>query len=330
MASSCGRHRAFTLIELLVVIAIIAVLVAMLLPAVQQAREAARQTQCKNHLKQIGVALHSYHEVFGAFPIGARAGQGTTDSSRWSTGVNWRASILPQLDQGPLFNRLNFDSGSFSGYSANPASGGNQALVGLAITPYLCPSSRVDPFINTTSPLYDNAARLQVMHYVGIAGAYPDPAGRAAECNSGNYGPACNNGILRPANRALLRDVTDGTSNTIVIAEQSGLVGLSAISANYGGGWNGLSKPYAADAGTLGAYFYAGITTVRWAPNSRTGAANSSAEPYQTNTVLNSFHTGGVQILLADGSARFLSDSVDLTTLLRASSMHDSQLLGDF
>ncbi|MES2788473.1 MAG: DUF1559 domain-containing protein [Planctomycetota bacterium] len=330
MTSSGPRSRAFTLIELLVVIAIIAVLIALLLPAVQQAREAARRAQCKNHLKQIGLALHNYHEVFNTFPIGARAGSGSTDSDRWSKGVNWRAAILPQLDQGPLFNQLNLVGGSLSGYSGDQANGGNQVLVRLAIAPYLCPSSSVDSFLNTTSPLYDNAARLQVMHYVGIAGAYPDPAGRASECNPGNYGPACNNGMMRPANPARLRDVTDGSSNTIIVSEQSGVVGSNAISANYGGGWNGVSQVYPANAGTLGAYFYSGLTTVRWAPNARTGTANSSAQPYETNTILNSFHTGGIHALLADGSTRFVSENVDLTTLLRACAMNDSLVLGEF
>ncbi len=329
------RHRGFTLIELLVVIAIIAILIALLLPAVQQAREAARRTQCKNNFKQIGLAIHNYHDVFNSFPIGARAGQesaSATEVTRWTQGINWRASVLPYLDQTPLFNQLNFIGGSFSGYSGAPVSGGNQVLGKLVLSAFLCPSSTADPFITTAPPLpqYDNPGGLLAMHYVGIAGAYPDPAGRASECNSGNYGPACNNGILRPFKRSLLRDVIDGTSNAAVVAEQSGAVSNVVISSNYGGGWNGLSRAYGADFGTLGPYFYAGITTVRWAPNAKTGTSGSSSQPYETNTILNSYHVGGIHALLADGSVRFLSDNINLPTLFGLCAMNDGLTIGDF
>ena len=99
------RHRGFTLIELLVVIAIIAVLIALLLPAVQQAREAARRTQCKNNLKQIGIALHSYHDTFGGFPPGYVVGAAPANA-----GYAWSAMILPNMDQAVLYNALNFSS----------------------------------------------------------------------------------------------------------------------------------------------------------------------------------------------------------------------------
>src|SRR5579859_1475499 len=96
-------RRAFTLIEVLVVIAIIAVLVDLLLPAVQQAREAARRSQCKNNLKQYGLALHNYHEAYKMFPPGG-------DAQSWgnSNWLNWQAKILPFIDQGPLYNQINF------------------------------------------------------------------------------------------------------------------------------------------------------------------------------------------------------------------------------
>src|SRR4051812_34956396 len=97
------RRRGFTLIELLVVIAIIAVLIALLLPAVQQAREAARRTQCKNNLKQIGLALHNYHDTYDQFPLGVL------------NKLNWRVSVLPMLDQAPAYNQLSFVTGTFDG-----------------------------------------------------------------------------------------------------------------------------------------------------------------------------------------------------------------------
>src|SRR6516165_918939 len=96
------KHRGFTLIELLVVIAIIAILIALLLPAVQQAREAARRTQCKNNLKQMGIALHSYHETANTFPMGMSGWPGTQFGELWG----WGTMILPYLDQGTLYNGI--------------------------------------------------------------------------------------------------------------------------------------------------------------------------------------------------------------------------------
>lgn len=332
------RRSGFTLIELLVVIAIIAVLIALLLPAVQQAREAARRSQCKNNLKQIGLAMHNYHETFNCFPLGARAGAttnsgGAADTDRWAGGVNWRVPILPYIDQAPVFNKLNFELGSwFSGYASRTANNGNAILIGLTMPVYMCPSSNVDPFINTASPQYDNPGRLLAMHYVGIAGAYDDPANRgSAACNTGNYGIVCANGVMRPSQLTKMSNVIDGSSNTIVVSEQSGMVGNFAISANYGGGWNGVSQTYAASSMTnLTTYFYAGITTVRFAPNTKTTTSTASDHPYMTNTILNSLHTGGIHTLMGDGAVRFVSDNVNMVTFRGACSMDDGQVLGEF
>ncbi|MDB5340510.1 MAG: hypothetical protein JWN70_6129 [Planctomycetaceae bacterium] len=328
-----GRRRtAFTLIELLVVIAIIAVLIALLLPAVQQAREAARRSQCKNNLKQFGLAFHNYHETFGTFPIGARTAVHSNYVERWAWGVNWRIPVMPYLDQAPLFNKFNFASSSFSGYGPQPPTNGNQILVGLTVPGYLCPSSNVDPFINTTSPQYDNPGKMLASHYVGIAGSTPDPGGRTGTCNGGNYGIVCGNGVLRPSEVTRIRDLIDGSSNTIMASEQSGVVGANAISANYGGGWVGVSHPVPASQITsaIGDYFFAGLTVVRFAPNSKTTVANSSDQPYMTNTILNSFHVGGVHALMGDGSVRFISDNINMPTLLAVCSMNDGVVSGEF
>src|SRR4051794_21890252 len=121
------RRRGFTLIELLVVIAIIAVLIALLLPAVQAAREAARRAQCVNNLKQIGLALHNYHDTVGSFPPG-----GQSAPSYAGTWFNWLTSILPQIEQMPLYNATNF---SRQIYQAE-----NTTVSLTMITAYLCPS----------------------------------------------------------------------------------------------------------------------------------------------------------------------------------------------
>ena len=170
------KHRiGFTLVELLVVITIIAVLIALLLPAVQAAREASRRMQCGNHCKQIGLALHNYHNTFSTFPIGSRSG-GVASKSRVAYGTNWRTSILAFLEQQPLVDRLNFETGSFCGSSENPFNGGNEVLKRLSVPIYKCPSSTLTPFGEEPSAKNPNGA---LMHdYVGVSGAYPDPAGR--------------------------------------------------------------------------------------------------------------------------------------------------------
>src|SRR5437879_4300140 len=129
------RRKGFTLIELLVVIAIIAVLVALLLPAVQQAREAARRSQCKNQLKQLGLAIHNYHESFNCLPPGNTAAINTSGGfSRWG-GVSVHTMILPNIDQAPLYNQYNFNMcGSYEG--TNSAATLRQARVPI----YRCPS----------------------------------------------------------------------------------------------------------------------------------------------------------------------------------------------
>src|SRR3954468_16866342 len=124
------RKKGFTLIELLVVIAIIAVLIALLLPAVQQAREAARRTQCKNNLKQLGLALHNYHDTFGVFPMGYH----------WPLGTGWSYHLLPHLDQAPLYN--SFTVGTPTAPAASIwRSGAPQAALGVPLAVFRCPSS---------------------------------------------------------------------------------------------------------------------------------------------------------------------------------------------
>lgn len=326
------KRSAFTLIELLVVIAIIAILIALLLPAVQQAREAARRTQCRNNLKQMGLAFHNYHDTFNRFPIGARFGPG---GCPLCYGTNWRTPLLPYLDNGPLFNKLNFVGGSFSSFSSFPLSGGNEILANLSLPYYLCPSSSNDPFIDTPDAS-NNAPRSMMAHYVGIAGAADDPAGRTTVCKSVLHGTVCSNGVLAPNQSFGLRDIADGSSNTIMVGEQSGRIGTAVVAANYVGSWGGVGgDPGGSSMQTVpnlasGAnYFMTGLTTVRWEINAKSTVAGSSELCYRTNTVLNSFHTGGIHCLFGDGSVRFISDSVNMTMFKVACSKDDTMVLGE-
>ena len=325
-------RRAFTLIELLVVIAIIAILIALLLPAVQQAREAARRTQCKSNLKQLGLALHNYHDQANTFPIGAQP----------ANKPNWRYSILPQIDQAPLFNQLVIGTqGWQSGCNSTSAYGQqyynqNRILVGLAVPVFECPSSPL--LTNDPSGSMCNYDQQQLHDYVGISGAFPDPsipARGAGTCSSAStYGVYCNNGVLVPGRNYRMRDLVDGTSNIIVIAEQSGVVANTDRRSNYHGGWRGWSGSGDVTASTA-AQHVSGVTTVAFAINAKTPQSGGSTvpasnAPYSGNTVINSYHSGGIHVLMGDGPVRFVSENIDFTNLLRLCVRDDSQVVGEF
>ncbi len=312
-------RRAFTLIELLVVIAIIAILIALLLPAVQQAREAARRTQCRNNMKQLGLALANYESTYTTYPIGMQSSY---------TRPNWRIGVLPYMDQAPLFNSLSFDL-SFSG---NVAAGTNNdtALTGRSIPGMKCPSSTTLP--NPTD--FANARANFCADYVGIMGATPDPAGRTTVGSNSNYGGIyMSNGMLLGNDVTRVRDATDGTSNTIMVAEQSGLVGTADLRSRYYGGWTGMTfagkisntVPNGADSWSTG------TTAVRYAPNLKSCSGLGGCDnPYDANTMLNSFHTGGIHALMGDGTVRFISDNTDFVTLTKLCVRDDNLVVGEF
>jgi prepilin-type N-terminal cleavage/methylation domain-containing protein len=276
--------RGFTLIELLVVIAIIAVLVALLLPAVQQAREAARRTQCRNNLKQLGLALHNYHDNFNVFPPSTTS---ILDFGVWSGTPtdyhlhSWPSRILPYIDSNPHYNRINFDLSAL-----HPA---NLPVASIQVSVYRCPSytgatvSR-DSLYTRFSPNYANR------NYVALGGTdigrlWQDP-----------------DGVICPLNSARMRDITDGSSNTYVLAEtreQNASVwfdgGVAAIAARR---YDDANAPtYAGPELPLNyrPYFVANGSGIdaEWGPSSQ--------------------HTGGVHHLLGDGGVRFLSQNIATT-----------------
>ena len=229
-------NRGFTLIELLVVIAIIAILIALLLPAVQQAREAARRTQCKNNLKQVGLAFHNYHDTQNCFPINYAwrtiPGGGGGGPAIANTGKSWLQMILPYIEQANLYNQIDFGAGLVG---TTPAVLQNQTVANTVLAAYLCPSdnennngrigNRSD--VNVTPP-----GTWAVTNYKACAGSnwawgiaawnpVSSPSGKNAGSTNGlNAG----NGILcsNQANTngpTRMRDLTDGTSNTVVIGE---------------------------------------------------------------------------------------------------------------
>ncbi|QDT52851.1 Type II secretion system protein G precursor [Caulifigura coniformis] len=332
------RRSAFTLIELLVVIAIIAILIALLLPAVQQAREAARRTQCKNNMKQIGLALHNYHDTYRTFPIGTIAPRNKP---------NWRVSVLPYLEQGAVYNSLDFAGlNNIGGFASRNAAGtfgygtgANSILKGFKVPAFNCPSGILGATANSTPPPMNNADLGQTMDYVGVMGATPDPAGRTTGTCSvqlGYGGIFCNNGMLMPNIPFHIGMCTDGTTNTLLVAEQSAPVAGMDIRNNYFGGWAGYTSGNATttyrDPVTLSASsqaFGTGTTTVRYRINSQTVSTGSDSS-YDANTILNSQHVGGIHGLLSDGSVRFIADIMDFGTTLRLSARDDGTPVGEF
>lgn len=327
--------RGFTLIELLVVIAIIAILIALLLPAVQQAREAARRSSCKNNLKQIGLALHNYHERYELFPVGAIGGPGWAPS--------WWAMILPDIEQGNLFERLQFQ-GAHHGWAGNHGHSGGQAnngtvINGVSIPVMLCPSSPLEPFGTGTS---GGGTRSIWPQYVGIMGAanggsFVNNPGRNVTCcncceTNAYNGVQASGGVLIKTKAIRIRDITDGTTNTMVVSECGDFVANVATPTrkttqinNIHGFMMGGSQ-HSVNGNSRGF----NLTTVRYPPNGGFLGTPGVARNYGPNNGIFGPHPGGVQCLMGDGRVIFISDNINMDTLRRLCTRDDGQVLGEF
>ncbi len=323
-------RRAFTLIELLVAISIIALLIALLLPAVMQAREAARRTQCRNNLKQIGLALHNYHASHESFPIGARSQNGF--------GPSFWVAVLPALDQGNLYQKFDHNSVQ-NGLPVFPWAINGSLLDGVIIAAMRCPSSPLD----ATHPM--GISRHMQPSYAGISGASNEdgfPAHRVSFCCapiSPPDGILSADGILISNSNIKARDISDGISNTILVGETSNFVlDNNGNKQNVGGAFPYSWITGTPAAGTPPAYepnnlsypaASYNITTIRYSPNSnydQPGIRNN----HGPNNPLSSAHEGGVMVLLADGSARFISENINLTTLKQLAVRDDGQTINEF
>ena len=254
MRSRSKSLRGFTAVELLVVVAIVAILIALLLPAVQQSREAARRSQCKNNMKQIGLSMHNYHDTFNTFPPGWIAKNWKPDTGAC---FGWGTSILPYMDQAPLFNRLDFN---------RPPEVGELTQEQLPV--YRCPSD-IFPGINAVR------GKFATSNYAGNYGnkILPGSVDAAKDATGLFY---CNSNIR-------LRDVEDGLSSTVMVSERANSSAAAiwvGVRSNQNGGDN-------------------------VSPLSERARINSIIGAFSSN------HVGGVQVLISDGSVRFVSEQID-------------------
>lgn len=309
------RRCGFTLIELLVVIAIIAVLIALLLPAVQQAREAARRVQCKNHLKQIGLALHNYHDVHRVFPKGGYGGSLNVNSppSPHRT-LSWGAAILPQLEQGALFDAIDPDR-----WYVDPV---NHPAGQTRVSVYSCPSN---PNGDSPKPNGDEPTSTILFARNDYGGNYGErgirchPAFNCRNDYGASSGSASYRGMfpLLSAPSVGIADVTDGTTNTILVGEApDALHGI----------WIGHKNVFDQCAPINTRY----STTTAW-PSCRVPANHANVGKIcDFGQEFHSYHTGGAQFLLVDGSVRFVADSTEHTILAALLSRSGGEAISAF
>jgi prepilin-type N-terminal cleavage/methylation domain-containing protein len=346
-------RRGFTLIELLVVIAIIAILIALLVPAVQKVREAAARTQCQNSLKQIGVAMHAYHEVHRVFP------PGKPRNSYY--GASWATCILPYIEEEAIFRQLDLTQ-SFATAGPWTTVPNWKVLQGFACRTFICPSSTL-PVLRETDPGDNGPGNFQQTgNYVGIMGATTsstnpaDPSGgnRTTNCSGGSPvqcntlgGYLASNGVIYPGSQIRATDITDGLSNTMMVGEQSDWgsdpgVAPGSCNANtqvdlrgpvYYGIWARSEQdvPPTTTATAYCGYSSVSEMTVRWpiGTKSRQSFGDGMGPWGGYNRPIQSAHDGGADVLRCDGSVHFMLNETAWTVVMWMAIRDDGQSFQD-
>ncbi len=323
------RRRGFTLIELLVVIAIIAVLIALLLPAVQSAREAARRAQCVNNLKQLGLAMHNYHDAVGSFPPGSMVNFGW-GGPWWS----WAVFILPQIEQGPLYNAINFSLNDGANMSLE-----HSTVYRSIVSAYVCPTDDSNRLFDdrkwTTILDLGTSYASGPLNYIASWGDQrtgnplldiysSEPPGRTWGCNNtftGMFGD-CSSGAV-----TTMASCTDGTSNTLLLGENSPHYNGQLTWVNGHGAYGGTIVP------------------LNWLTNLKDGETDKTdgtvcSTAYITaidathcfrnqvyNFAFKSKHPGGGNFAMADGSVRFLKQTINPRTYTALSTRNRGEVV---
>jgi prepilin-type N-terminal cleavage/methylation domain-containing protein/prepilin-type processing-associated H-X9-DG protein len=338
------KRSAFTLIELLVVIAIIAVLVALLLPAVQQAREAARRSQCKNNLHQLGLAFHNYHEALNTFPYSYMI-----DANPKNFNVNnWAIQILPYLDQSPLYNLFNSSVPAFSNASAvgfNQAiANQNLVVVNTTLPVFNCPSvpsgSLTNPGVLPANALAGGLPPTNLLYTTakgdyscttGVRGNFANAAYAGFPGGAGSQRDGVlTNALITATNNQKIAAITDGTSNTFMLGERTGGgavfhgrrlfdAGPDALTLLNGGGWGDGWNGEVWFRGSL----YDGTNPSDGGPCA-INCTNARGDGFH------GFHDGGCHFLMADGSVRFINASINGFTFASLITKGKGETLGEF
>lgn len=346
MAGRTRLKRGFTLIELLVVIAIIAVLIALLLPAVQQAREAARKTQCKNNLKQMGLALMNYESTHKVFPPARLDLSGLSYVPGGFYQSSWTTMSLPYFDQAPLYQNFNFNL-----TWSDPS---NLGVTTTKLSVFMCPSAPptrnvpgptvkdgVGNFYPTATPYgfcdYGSMNAVRACYF--LSNGLPVPSMTIAT-NTATPASASKyewDGGLKKGAATPISAITDGTSNTMMCVEDAGRPGIqilataTAATTKDGWGWADIQAGYSLDGTTPDGLITGKSTcTIPSGPCSLT----TTVAPYGINMTNDSemyaFHVGGAHVLMCDGSVRFLSSNISAATLGAIATRNNGDIPGEF
>ena len=319
-------RRGFTLVELLVVIAIIATLIGLLLPAVQSARESARRTGCQNNLKQIGLSLHVYHDGKQQFPSGFLRSTDYLKSTFSGPGWGWGTMILPRIDEAPLFDQLRPASRDLSATASDIVS-----LAQTRVPAFRCASCPATSNLNEALPGTATAPAFALSNYKGCFGDRNTQASYSDTAPCPNFAGSCingGNGLFSPGSSVKFRQISDGTSKTLMVGEvpygpNGSLSSAGAIQSYRGAVWAGViaqsAESNVATHQTLRGVTAAGTASAEY----RTNGTNSNA--------FGSHHAGGsTGFVLADGSVRMLATDLDGIVLNRLAARNDGEVVDSF
>ncbi|WP_437200784.1 DUF1559 family PulG-like putative transporter [Planctomicrobium sp. SH664] len=315
------RRSGFTLIELLVVIAIIGVLVAMLLPAVQQAREAARRNACQNNLKQLALAVHNYHDVAGVFPPGYVWNSTVAVAATRQRTYGWGAFLLPYIDQANVYNQLETGLKSMRDLFLTDA---DRPKLQIPLPIYRCPSDNGSALTlrGTSEHNVGNGWEVARSNYVGNYGYNGDPISSPGNQTLGVWGNCPGDGVFYRNSRTTFRDITDGSSMTFMLGERAYEIPGSRFLPG-AAVYIGVNDNESA-AGSAWGRGHAVVGSVAYPMN------NNIADSYIVRHSYSSPHVGGAQFALCDGSVRFLSEHMSDVTYQALGKREDGRTIGEF